>query len=64
MSIRKSADRLSLWTSDIRDEERLTHLGQILKHVFGLGWDQFVLFESHEDSSKKTGSFCKHLMKL
>ena len=56
VSTRKSADRLSLWLSNIEDEKRIKELGRILTRVYRLCEEQFVVFASHEDTRNRTGS--------
>jgi len=63
VNIRNKGDKISLWTRDAANDEANRRIGTILKTKIGMVVEN-IFYESHRDSSTKTSSVIKPLLKL
>jgi len=63
VNIRNKGDKISLWTREASNDEANRRIGTILKTKIGMVVEN-IFYESHRDSSTKTSSVIKPLLKL
>lgn len=56
VSIRKAADRISLWTKSLNDSAKTVKSGQECKTFLGIPPSEKIYFQSHSDTAAKTSS--------
>jgi len=63
VDIRGKVDKISVWTADCLNKERILNIGRIVKGRLNLGHLTMV-YESHADTSSKSSSSAKHMLTL
>ncbi|KAJ3415526.1 NADPH-dependent diflavin oxidoreductase 1 [Chytridiales sp. JEL 0842] len=57
VSVRRHADRLSLWTKSVNNEAVCTKIGKQWKEALGLGATESIGFQAHSDALQTNSSF-------
>nr|QBH73399.1 eukaryotic translation initiation factor 4e [Isotomurus palustris] len=63
VDIRGKMDKISVWTSDCKNKERILNIGKVIKTRLSLP-NNHMTYESHEATSNKTSSSAKSLLTL
>jgi translation initiation factor 4E len=57
VSVRKHADRLSLWTASYSDSDSCMRLGTQWKQIMQLGPGENIGFQAHDEAIQNNASF-------
>ncbi|CAG7734527.1 unnamed protein product [Allacma fusca] len=64
VDIRGKVDKISVWTADCRNKERILNIGRKIKERLNLEYQASMTYESHSDTQTKTSSSAKHIFVL
>lgn len=60
VNIRTKGDKIAVWTSDFENRDAVTHIGKVYKERLGLSMKMTIGYQSHADTSTKSGSTTKN----
>jgi len=63
VDIRNKVDKISIWTADCKNEDRILNIGRTVKQRLNLV-NNGMVYESHADTSSKNSSAAKHMYSL
>ena len=61
VQVRTKADKLAIWTRNAQNKDVILRIGQKFKEVLNLPHNVLVGYQSHQDTSTKTGSTTKNM---
>ncbi|XP_043911713.1 eukaryotic translation initiation factor 4E-like [Protopterus annectens] len=61
VNVRPKGDKLSIWTTNCQNREAVVSIGQSYKERLGLPLKPVIGYQSHDDTSTKSGSTTKNL---
>jgi len=64
VDIRGKVDKISVWTADCKNKERIMNIGKKIKQRLQLEQSIQMTYESHSDTQTKTSSSAKHIFTL
>ncbi|KAJ7991058.1 hypothetical protein DPEC_G00293300 [Dallia pectoralis] len=60
VNIRTKGDKIAIWTADFDNREAITHIGRVYKERLGIPMKMTIGYQSHSDTSTKSGSTTKN----
>ncbi|XP_036818878.1 eukaryotic translation initiation factor 4E isoform X2 [Oncorhynchus mykiss] len=60
VNIRSKGDKIAIWTADFDNREAITHIGRVYKERLGIPMKMTIGYQSHSDTSTKSGSTTKN----
>lgn len=63
VDVRNKLDKISIWTKNCKNTDRILNIGNIVKSRLNLP-NNLMTYESHMDTSNKTSSSAKHMFNL
>lgn len=64
VDIRGKMDKISIWTADCRNKDRILNIGKKIKERLNLNSQLTMTYESHADTATKSSSSAKHMFQL
>ncbi|KAF3708218.1 Methylcytosine dioxygenase TET2 [Channa argus] len=61
VNVRPKGDKLSIWTSNCQNREAIMTIGQLYKERLNLPMKVLIGYQSHDDTSSKSGSTTKNM---
>lgn len=64
VDIRSKTDKISVWTADCKNKDRIMNIGRKIKDRLGLDHQTQMTYERHADTANKNTSVAKHMFSL
>ncbi|XP_077470234.1 eukaryotic translation initiation factor 4E family member 1c isoform X2 [Stigmatopora argus] len=61
VNVRHKADKISIWTSNCQNKDAIMTIGQTYKNLLSIPNKAMLGYQSHEDTSSKSGSTTKNM---
>ncbi|XP_067858735.1 eukaryotic translation initiation factor 4E-like [Heptranchias perlo] len=64
VNVRPKGDKIAIWTGNCQNREAVVSIGQLYKERLGLSLKALIGYQSHDDTSSKSGSTTKNLFSV
>ncbi|XP_038677831.1 eukaryotic translation initiation factor 4E family member 1c isoform X3 [Scyliorhinus canicula] len=64
VNVRPKGDKIAIWTGNCQNREAIVSIGQLYKERLGLSLKALIGYQSHDDTSSKSGSTTKNLFSV
>ncbi|XP_069756993.1 eukaryotic translation initiation factor 4E family member 1c isoform X2 [Narcine bancroftii] len=64
VNVRPKGDKIAIWTGNCQNREAVVSIGQLYKERLGLSLKTVIGYQSHDDTSSKSGSTTKNLFSV
>ncbi|XP_072883250.1 eukaryotic translation initiation factor 4E family member 1c isoform X3 [Hemitrygon akajei] len=64
VNVRPKGDKIAIWTENCQNREAVVSIGHLYKERLGLSLKTLIGYQSHDDTSSKSGSTTKNLFSV